>query len=48
MKTFTKLALIATAGYIIQARLKRNVLLSNPALKHSVDRRLSVEKQEKK
>jgi hypothetical protein len=48
MKKSLKYALIAGAGYAIYTKLKRNELTTNEALKHSVDRRLSVENQSKK
>lgn len=43
MKTLTKVLAGAAAGYAFRAYLKRDVLSTNEALKHSVDRRLSVE-----
>jgi hypothetical protein len=43
MRTITKLAIAAASGYALRAYLKKDELTSNEALKHSVDRRLSVE-----
>lgn len=43
MKTSTKLVLAAASGYAFRAFLKRDTLKTNDALRHSVDRRLSVE-----
>lgn len=45
MKKPLKYALIAATGYAIYSALKRDDLTTNEALRHSVDRRLSVENQ---
>lgn len=43
MKTFTKILVAAGAGYALRAYVKRDTIYNNDALKHSVDRRISVE-----
>lgn len=44
MKNFTKLIVAAGVGYALRAYSQKDSLTSNEALRHSVDRRLSVEK----
>lgn len=43
MKTSTKVLAAAAAGYALRAYVKRDTIKTNEALRHSVDRRLSVE-----
>lgn len=43
MKTLTKLVLAAGAGYALRAYVKKDAILTNDALKNSVDRRISIE-----